>query len=78
MNLRQVGVILIGICGSFACLTTLVIPHPGWRALEHEYRLGGQVWLRAAPPELLCFALLAVTVPLTIVAAVTLRDRPRR
>ena len=69
-------VILAGGCISFACLTALAVPHPEWRALEREYQLGGEMMLRAAPMELLAFAGLVITVPLTIAGAVTLRDKP--
>jgi hypothetical protein len=75
MNVRQDAVTIAGACVSFGCLTALAIPHPEWRALEHQYHVGSQIWLRAAPMELLCFAVLAVTVPLTIAGVVVLRDR---
>jgi hypothetical protein len=75
MNLRQMMVILLGGVVCFACLTALAVPHPEWRALEREYRLGAQGVLWAAPMELLAFGVMVLTVPLTVLGAIALGDK---
>jgi hypothetical protein len=77
MNIRQAVVVLAGAGVCFACLTALAVPHPEWRALEREYNLGWAGALSAAPGELLSFAILVVTLPLTIVGAIVLGDKRR-
>jgi len=75
MNLRQIVVILLGVCVCFACLTPLAVSHPEWFALEREYDLGGHISLWAAPMELLSLVILILTVLLTITGAIALRDK---
>jgi hypothetical protein len=74
MNLRQMMVILLGGVVCFACLTALAVPHPELRTLEREYRLGAQTVLWVAPMELLAFAVMVLTVPLTVLGAIALGD----
>ena len=75
MNLRQIVVTLLGAGVCFACLTALAVPHPEWQPLEREYHLGALGTLWAAPMELLSFAILVVTLLLTVAGAIALRDK---
>ena len=74
MNLRQGLAVLIGIAVSLACVMVLIILRPDLRAAERTYQLG-QTTLWAAPIELLSFAVLLLTIPITIGATIALRDR---
>jgi hypothetical protein len=75
VNVRQLVVILLGACVCFACLTALVVPHPEWRHLERAYHLGRGDTLWAAPMELLAFVVLGLTVFLTALGTIALRDK---